>query len=140
MGEALPVQLKNPLQLVQKTPLTTKQHLAVRLMAELKPNKDICAELGITENTLQRWQKMPQFEEKIKSLIDEIYKSSQQRLRGMTTIALNALQRAAESPVHTVATRAAEIILRNQPQNIPESTGKLVVKFGGLRRAVENKP
>jgi hypothetical protein len=140
MGEALPVQIKNPLQLVQKPVLTPKQLLVARLIAELKTNREICAEAKINLSTLQRWKKLPQVEQQVKTYVDDTYKSSQQRLRGLMNVALNALQRAAESPVNSVATRAAEIILRSQPQNVPESVGKLVVKFGGLRRAVETKP
>jgi hypothetical protein len=130
----------NTLQLVQKSSLTPKQLLAAQRVSQCCTNQQIIAEVRISLSTLLKWKRSPEFQQQVRVHVDEIVKVSQQRLRSLMSVALDALQRAAQSPVNSVATRAAEIILRSQPTTVPESTGKLMIKFGGLRRVVDQKP
>jgi len=73
------------------TNLNKKQLLAIPMVANGMTGKAIAMELKVTEETVSRWKKIPEFQAAVNTILKDAMDSARERLRGLIGKALNTL-------------------------------------------------
>jgi hypothetical protein len=74
--------------------LNENQLLAVQMLAAGQSGRTVAKQLGVTPETVSRWRQNPLFNEQLNIALWEMYDITKQRLSGMATKALDAIEEA----------------------------------------------
>jgi transposase-like protein len=75
----------------EKEELTSKQQQAILLLAKGSTIVDAAKDIGISEKTLDRWKKLPEFKAALRLAEDELYSEALTRLKCEASKAIDTL-------------------------------------------------
>jgi transcriptional regulator with XRE-family HTH domain len=78
--------------MMHSTSLTTKQQIAVRLLAQGESKSNVAARLDVSRITLSRWEKNPQFESQLTSITRSGLEQTAKMLNAASLTAAETLQ------------------------------------------------
>ena len=73
--------------------LNENQLIAVQLVAQGRSGKEIARELSVTEETVSRWKKQPEFIALVNDLLGQLRDTTQQKMRNLVLLALDILEK-----------------------------------------------
>ena len=73
--------------------LNENQLIAVQLVAQDRSGKEIARELSVTEETVSRWKKQPEFIALVNDLLGQLRDTTQQKMRNLVLLALDILEK-----------------------------------------------
>ena len=74
------------------TKLNKNQLLAIPMVANGMSGKAVAKELKVTEETISRWKKIPEFQASVNAILKDAMDSARERLRGLISKALDTLE------------------------------------------------
>ena len=73
--------------------LNENQLITVQLVAQGRSGKEIARELSVTEETVSRWKKQPEFIALVNDLLGQLRDTTQQKMRNLVLLALDILEK-----------------------------------------------
>jgi len=74
------------------TKLNENQLLAIPLVAQGVSGKNVAKKIQVTEETVSRWKKLPEFQAEVNALLKECRDETQHKLRSLVNIALEVVR------------------------------------------------
>ena len=92
--------------------LNERQRVAAELIATGKSYSEAARVLEINRATLSVWRKQPAFQARVQERIEELWATTQDRLKSMVTPALEVMAQQMELPNARLKFRAANVVLK----------------------------
>ena len=74
------------------TKLNENQLLAIPLVAQGVSGKNVAKKIQVTEETVSRWKKLPEFQAEVNALLKECRDETQHKLRSLVNTALEVIK------------------------------------------------
>ena len=74
------------------TKLNQNQLLAIPLVAQGVSGKNVAKKIQVTEETVSRWKKLPEFQAEVNALLKECRDETQHKLRSLVNTALEVIK------------------------------------------------
>ena len=72
--------------------LNENQLLAIPLVAQGVSGKNVAKKIQVTEETVSRWKKLPEFQAEVNALLKECREETQHKLRSLVNTALEVIK------------------------------------------------
>lgn len=79
------------------TKLNQNQLLAIPLVAQGVSGKNVAKKIQVTEETVSRWKKLPEFQAEVNALLKECRDETQHKLRSLVNTALEVIKHELEN-------------------------------------------
>ena len=99
------------------TKLNQNQLLAIPLVAQGVSGKNVAKKIQVTEETVSRWRKLPEFQAEVNSLLKECRDETQHKLRSLVNTALEVIKDELENKNSEQRITIALKILQNMKLN-----------------------
>ena len=99
------------------TKLNQNQLLAIPLVAQGVSGKNVAKKIQVTEETVSRWKKLPEFQAEVNKLLKEYREETQHKLRSLTNIALEVVREDLENTNSEQRLATALKIIQNMKLN-----------------------
>ena len=99
------------------TKLNQNQLLAIPLVAQGVSGKNVAKKIQVTEETVSRWKKLPEFQAEVNALLKECRDETQHKLRSLVNTALEVIKDELENKNSDQRTTIALKILQNMKLN-----------------------
>ena len=99
------------------TKLNQNQLLAIPLVAQGVSGKNVAKKIQVTEETISRWKKLPEFQAEVNSLLKECRDDTQHKLRSLVNLALEVVKDELENKNSDQRVSIALKILQNMKLN-----------------------
>ena len=99
------------------TKLNQNQLLAIPLVAQGVSGKNVAKKIQVTEETVSRWKKLPEFQAEVNALLKECRDETQHKLRSLVNIALEVIKDELENSNSDQRITIALKILQNMKLN-----------------------
>ena len=99
------------------TKLNQNQLLAITLVAQGVSGKNVAKKIQVTEETVSRWKKLPEFQAEVNALLKECRDETQHKLRSLVNIALEVIKDELENKNSEQRITIALKILQNMKLN-----------------------
>ena len=73
--------------------LNNNQLIAVQLVAQGKTGKFISEHLNVTQETISRWRRQPEFTASVNVILNQLRDSTQQKMRNILFLSLEILEK-----------------------------------------------
>ena len=110
--------------------LNENQLIAVQLVAQGRSGKEIARELSVTEETVSRWKKQPEFIALVNDLLGQLRDTTQQKMRNLVLLALDILEKELFNEDNKNSLNIALKILKNYKSLNFQDSGSCIL---GLR-------
>ena len=97
--------------------LNENQLLAIPLVAQGVSGKNVAKKIQVTEETVSRWKKLPEFQAEVNALLKECRDETQHKLRSLVNTALEVIKDELENKNSDQRTTIALKILQNMKLN-----------------------
>ena len=97
--------------------LNQNQLLAIPLVAQGVSGKNVAKKIQVTEETVSRWKKLPEFHAEVNALLKECRDETQHKLRSLVNTALEVIKDELENKNSDQRTTIALKILQNMKLN-----------------------
>ena len=99
------------------TKLNQNQLLAIPLIAQGVSGKNVAKKIQVTEETVSRWKKLPEFQAEVNALLKECRDETQHKLRSLVNTALEVIKDELENKNSDQRITIALKILQNMKLN-----------------------
>ena len=99
------------------TKLNQNQLLAIPLVAQGVSGKNVAKKIQVTEETVSRWKKLPEFQAEVNALLKECRDETQYKLRSLVNTALEVVKDELENKNSDQRITIALKILQNMKLN-----------------------
>ena len=99
------------------TKLNQNQLLAIPLVAQGVSGKNVAKKIQVTEETVSRWKKLPEFQAEVNALLKECRDETQHKLRSLVNTALEVVKDELENKNSDQRITIALKILQNMKLN-----------------------
>ena len=99
------------------TKLKESQLLAIPLVAQGVSGKNVAKKIQVTEETVSRWKKLPEFQAEVNALLKECRDETQHKLRSLVNTALEVIKDELENKNSEQRITIALKILQNMKLN-----------------------
>jgi len=99
------------------TKLNQNQLLAIPLVAQGVSGKNVAKKIQVTEETVSRWKKLPEFQAEVNALLKECRDETQHKLRSLVNTALEVIKDELENSNSDQRITIALKILQNMKLN-----------------------
>ena len=99
------------------TKLNQNQLLAIPLVAQGVSGKNVAKKIQVTEETVSRWKKLPEFQAEVNALLKECRDETQHKLRSLVNTALEVIKGELENKHSDQRITIALKILQNMKLN-----------------------
>jgi transposase len=99
------------------TKLNENQLLAIPLVAQGVSGKNVAKKIQVTEETVSRWKKLPEFQAEVNALLKECRDETQHKLRSLVNTALEVIKDELENKNSDQRITIALKILQNMKLN-----------------------
>ena len=99
------------------TKLNQNQLLAIPLVAQGVSGKNVAKKIQVTEETVSRWKKLPEFQAEVNALLKECRDETQHKLRSLVNTALEVVKDELENKNSEQRITIALKILQNMKLN-----------------------
>ena len=99
------------------TKLNENQLLAIPLVAQGVSGKNVAKKIQVTEETVSRWKKLPEFQAEVNALLKECRDETQHKLRSLVNTALEVIKDELENKNSEQRITIALKILQNMKLN-----------------------
>ena len=99
------------------TKLNENQLLAIPLVAQGVSGKNVAKKIQVTEETVSRWKKLPEFQAEVNALLKECRDETQHKLRSLVNTALEVIKDELENTNSDQRITIALKILQNMKLN-----------------------
>ena len=99
------------------TKLNQNQLLAIPLVAQGVSGKNVAQKIQVTEETVSRWKKLPEFQAEVNALLKECRDETQHKLRSLVNTALEVVKDELENKNSDQRITIALKILQNMKLN-----------------------
>ena len=99
------------------TKLNQNQLLAIPLVAQGVSGKNVAKKIQVTEETVSRWKKLPEFQAEVNVLLKECREETQHKLRSLVNTALEVIKDELENKNSEQRITIALKILQNMKLN-----------------------
>ena len=99
------------------TKLNQNQLLAIPLVAQGVSGKNVAKKIQVTEETVSRWKKLPEFQAEVNALLKECRDETQHKLRSLVNTALEVIKDELENKNSDQRITIALKILQNMKLN-----------------------
>ena len=99
------------------TKLNENQLLAIPLVAQGVSGKNVAKKIQVTEETVSRWKKLPEFQAEVNALLKECRDETQHKLRSLVNTALEVVKDELENKNSDQRITIALKILQNMKLN-----------------------
>ena len=99
------------------TKLNQNQLLAIPLVAQGVSGKNVAKKIQVTEETVSRWKKLPEFQAEVNALLKECRDETQHKLRSLVNTALEIIKDELENKNSEQRITIALKILQNMKLN-----------------------
>ena len=99
------------------TKLNQNQLLAIPLVAQGVSGKNVAKKIQVTEETVSRWKKLPEFQAEVNALLKECRDETQHKLRSLVNTALEVIKDELENSNSDQRVTIALKILQNMKLN-----------------------
>ena len=99
------------------TKLNQNQLLAIPLIAQGVSGKNVAKKIQVTEETVSRWKKLPEFQAEVNALLKECRDETQHKLRSLVNTALEVVKDELENKNSDQRITIALKILQNMKLN-----------------------
>ena len=99
------------------TKLNQNQLLAIPLVAQGVSGKNVAKKIQVTEETVSRWKKLPEFQAEVNALLKECRDETQHKLRSLVNTALEVIKDELENKNSEQRITIALKILQNMKLN-----------------------
>ena len=97
--------------------LNENQLLAIPLVAQGVSGKNVAKKIQVTEETVSRWKKLPEFQAEVNALLKECREETQHKLRSLVNTALEVIKDELENKNSDQQITIALKILQNMKLN-----------------------
>jgi len=99
------------------TKLNQNQLLAIPLVAQGVSGKNVAKKIQVTEETVSRWKKLPEFQAEVNALLKECRDETQHKLRSLVNLALEVVREDLENTNSEQRLATALKIIQNMKLN-----------------------